>query len=278
MSTLKSLLGRSLFAVRLDALLMRHEAVIVAFHRVRDDSDRSDGLTVDTRTFEEYCEFFKRFFNVVSLRDLVSTLERGTTPSRALAITFDDGYRDNLINAAPILARLELPATFFVVSRWIGTSVVPFWDLRRGVQYPWMTWDEVIALHRLGFDIGAHTRTHVDLGTVQPPIARIEIEGARDDLEQALGARVDSFAYPYGGREHLTEANRALVKASGFRCCCAAFGGTITRGTDPFHLPRVPISTWHPHPYQFGFDLALGRSVDARTDASCYVTSEVTGY
>lgn len=278
MRALKSLLGRSLFVSRLDALLMRQRAVIVAFHRIRDDSDPSDGLTVDTRTFTSYCEFFKRFFDVLPLRQLVGMLERGTTPNRALAITFDDGYRDNFINAAPILTRMELPATFFVVSRWIGTDVVPSWDRRRGVHYPWMSWHEVTELHRRGFDIGAHTRTHIDLGAVPERIARAEIVGAREDLEQALGAAVESFAYPYGGRDHLTEANRALVKAAGFRCCCAAFGGTVNRTTDPFHLPRVPISSWNPQPYQFGFDVALGRSVVAYTDASCCVTSEATGY
>jgi peptidoglycan/xylan/chitin deacetylase (PgdA/CDA1 family) len=278
MRALKNLLGRSLFVVRLDAVLMRQQAVIVAFHRIRDDSDPSDGLTVDTRTFTSYCEFFKRFFNVMPLPQLVGMLERGTTPSRALAITFDDGYRDNFVNAAPILERMGLPATFFVVSGWIGTDVVPFWDRRRSVHYPWMSWDEVAALHRRGFDIGAHTRTHVDLGTVPALIARAEIAGAREDLEQNLGAQVESFAYPYGGPDNLTAANRALVKAAGFRCCCAAFGGTVTRSTDPFHLPRVPISSWNPQPYQFGFDVALGRSAVAYTDASCCVTSEATGY
>ena len=282
MRTLKHLLGRSLYAIRLDALLMRNEAVVVAFHRVRDDASESDALTVDTRTFESYCRFFARFFNVMSLPALISMLESGRQPNRALAITFDDGYRDNFTNAAPVLEKLSLPATFFVVSRWIGTSIVPFWDRARGVEYPWMNWDEVKALQKRGFEIGAHTRTHVDLGSVAGRDARLEIAGAREDLESALGARVESFAYPFGTPNHLTEANRAYVKSAGFRCCCSAFGGTISRATDPFHIPRVPISTWHPYPYQFGFDVSLGRSVDPpsskESDISCCATSEATGF
>jgi len=279
MRTLKRLLGRSLFAVRLDAILMRREAVVVAFHRVRDDADLSDSLTIDSRTFESYCEFFKRFFNVVPLATLVETLHAGRAPHRALAITFDDGYLDNFVRAAPVLERLQLPATFFVVSRWIGTSIVPFWDRDRGVQYPWMTWDHLRDLRRRGFDIGAHTRTHVDLGTVSGRLAEQEIAGAREDLEQALAAPVRAFAYPFGGREHLTEENRAIVKASGFDCCCSGFGGTVTRGSDPFQLPRVPITTWHPYPYQFGFDVALGRSVaPSSDDEPCCETSEATGF
>jgi len=279
MQTLKHLLGRSLFAIRLDTILMRHEAVVVAFHRVRDDADLTDSLTIDSRTFESYCRFFKRFFHVVPLAELVETLHAGRAPHRALAITFDDGYRDNFQHAAPILEKLALPATFFVVSRWIGTSIVPFWDRDRGVQYPWMTWEHLRELHRRGFAIGAHTRTHVDLGAVSGEDAQQEIAGAREDLEDALGAPVQTFAYPFGGREHLTEANRARVKAAGFRCCCSGFGGTVTRATDPFQLPRVPISTWHPYPYQFGFDVAMGRSVSpSPVEHPCCETSEATGF
>jgi peptidoglycan/xylan/chitin deacetylase (PgdA/CDA1 family) len=282
MRTLKHLLGRSLYAIRLDALLMRNEAVVVAFHRVRDDTPDSDALTIDTRTFESYCRFFARFFNVVSLPALTTMLESGRPPNRTLAITFDDGYRDNFTNAAPILEKLSLPATFFVVSRWVGTSIVPFWDRARGVEYPWMDWSEIKALHARGFEIGAHTRTHVDLGAVSGNAAQREIAGAREDLESALGVRVDSFAYPFGTQNHLTEANRSFVRAAGFRCCCSAFGGTVTRATDPFHIPRVPISTWHPYPYQFGFDVSLGRSVDTpsseQSEKLCCATSEATGF
>jgi len=261
MRAFKRLLGQSLFASRLDALLLRNAAVVVAFHRVQEGCHQSDTLTVDPRTFEGYCRFFQRYFRVVPLPELVAGLEAGRTPRRELAITFDDGYRDNYENVMPILEKLSLPATFFIVSQWIGTDVVPFWDRHLGVQHPWMTWDHVKTLKHKGFDIGSHTRTHVNLGTISERVAREEVAGARADLEAALGARVESFAYPFGGQDNITDANRAVVKAAGFRCCCSGFGGTITSKTDPFHVPRVPVSTWHPSPQHFGFDVALGRSV-----------------
>jgi peptidoglycan/xylan/chitin deacetylase (PgdA/CDA1 family) len=257
--TLKRFLGRSLFASHLDALLLRKTAVVVAFHRVQcgAGADISDGLTIDPHAFEAFCEFFRRHFYVVPLRDLIGKLEKGHTLRRELAITFDDGYRDNFENAMPVLERLGLPATFFVVSRWIGTDVVPFWDRALGVQHPWMTWDQVRTLKHKGFDIGAHTRTHVNLGTISGATAREEIAGARADLEEALGADVELFAYPFGGQDNITEFNRQMVKAAGFRCCCSAFGGTVTWRTDPFLLPRVPVTTWHLSPQHFGFDVAL---------------------
>lgn len=259
-ASFKRLLGQGLFAANLNAVLLRHAAVIVAFHRIQE-ADLSDSLTIDTAAFERHCRFFQRHFKVVPLRELVQRLEQGLRIDRHLAITFDDGYRDNFDNARPVLEKLSLPATFFVVTDWMGTDVVPWWDRARGVRHPWMTWDEVRTLHRSGFEVGAHTRTHVDLGKVCPEQAREEVLGARLELERQIGARVDSFAYPYGGRKHVTDANRDVVKTAGFRCCCSGFGGINPAGTDPFYLRRVPVSPWHTSPHQFGFEVATGRSI-----------------
>lgn len=257
--TAKQLLGHGLFAARLNAVLLGRAAVVVMFHRVRA-TDGSDGLTVDVSTFERYCRFFKQHFRVVPLTEIVSGLERGVVPRRTLAITFDDGYLDNFENAAPILEHLSLPATFFVVTQWIGSEVVPWWDRDRGERHPWMSWDEVRSLQHRGFEIGAHTRTHVDLGRVNGRLAEEEIGGAREELRRRLGTCSDAFAYPYGGPNHLTEEARSLVRAAGFRCCCSGFGGINEAGTDPFHLRRVPVSQGY-SPDQFGFDVAFRRTV-----------------
>lgn len=256
----RRLLGHGLLLARLDAILLRRSAVVVMFHRVHE-TDGSDPLTVDAATFEIYCRFFRRHFNVVALRDMVRAMENRAPLGRMLAITFDDGYRDNFEVAAPVLERLSLPATFFVVSRWIETAVVPWWDAERGAAYPWMTWNEVRSLHRRGFEVGAHTLTHADLGRVRGGDARREISGCRRELEARLGSPVESFAYPYGKLHHLTEDNRALVREAGFRCCCSGYGGINGADADPFHIRRVPISSWYASPPQFAFDVAFGRTV-----------------
>jgi peptidoglycan/xylan/chitin deacetylase (PgdA/CDA1 family) len=274
-SSVKRLLGHGLFASNLDAVLLRNAAVIVAFHRVHE-TDGSDSLSIDSATFERHCRFYRRHFNVVPLRELVYRITQGQSIDRHLAITFDDGYRDNFENARPVLEKLSLPATFFVVSEWMGTDVVPWWDRVRGVRHPWMTWDEVRALHRSGFEIGAHTRSHVDLGKVSTAEARDEVLGARHELERQIGVRVDSFAYPYGGRKHVTDANREVVKNAGFRCCCSAFGGINPAGTDPFRLKRVPVAPSDKSPHQFGFEVATGRSV-LEAQHQCSEISEATG-
>lgn len=261
-SSLKDALGHSIFASRLDALLLRDTAIVVAFHRVKH-APPSDGLTVSVPLFDQYCRFFRDHFNVLPLGELVSRLERRLSLDRALAITFDDGYLDNFENAAPIMWKLSLPATFFVVTRWIGGTFVPWWDRAEGVCHPWMSWEQVRTLHRARFDIGAHTRTHVDLGSAAVD-AEGEIAGARADLERNLRAPVDLFAYPYGTRANMSEANRALVKRAGFRCCCSCFGGVVTAAADPFRLARVPINSSWSSPHGFGFEVALGRTLHHR--------------
>lgn len=245
-----------LFATRLHAVLLGQSAAVVAFHRVNDAEDPR-GLSINRAMFEGYCDFFSRHFRVISLRSLVDRIARGDTLERHLAITFDDGYRDNFEIAAPILERLSLPATFFLVSQWIGTDVVPWWDRELGVRHPWMTWDQARALRRRGFDIGAHTRTHVNLGEVGGDIAREEIFGGRRELEHQLGEPIDLFAYPYGAKHQMTPENLELVKLAGFRCCCSCYGGLTAAGADPFRLPRVPITPWYASPQQFGFELAI---------------------
>jgi peptidoglycan/xylan/chitin deacetylase (PgdA/CDA1 family) len=250
---IKAMLGHVVFASRLNGVLLRDAAVVVAFHRV-DAAPDPRGLSIDPATFERYCRFFRRHFHVIPLRELIAKLERGELPNRHLAITFDDGYRDNF-DAAAVLERLGLPATFFVVSQWIGSDVVPWWDREHNVRHPWMTWDQVRSLRRRGFDIGAHTRTHVDLGDIVGASAYEEILGGRLELERELGEPVDLFAYPYGGRHNLAEANRDLVRAAGFRCCCSCYGGVTSAGADPFRLERVPVSAWYGSPHQFGFEL-----------------------
>jgi peptidoglycan/xylan/chitin deacetylase (PgdA/CDA1 family) len=260
-TAIKHFIGQTIFASRLDAILLRGSAVIVAFHRVQETVDADDGLTVSVALFERHCRFFREQFRVVPLREIVEKLERGEPLNRELAITFDDGYRDNFEQAAPTLERLSLPATFFVVTQWMGTECVPWWDHVRGARHPWMTWDQVRDLHRRGFELGAHTRTHADLGTIGGSQAHDEIFGARLELESQLGAPADLFAYPYGGANQLSDANRDLVKAAGFRCCCSAVGGINTSGASPFDLYRVPISMWQQSPQQFGFEVALGRTL-----------------
>ena len=117
---IKSLLGRAAGACCLLARDFSAKMVIVTFHRVNDRLDL-DGITCNSRTFETFCRYFRSHFTVVPLSEQIAGTRSGRNMGGTLSITFDDGYRDNAEVAAPILLRLGLPATFFVVTGFIGT-------------------------------------------------------------------------------------------------------------------------------------------------------------
>jgi peptidoglycan/xylan/chitin deacetylase (PgdA/CDA1 family) len=256
MNLVRSRLGRALAVSRMHRLAVRNRSVVVAFHRVTDALPE-DGLTRSSRAFEQFCRFFRDNFDVVPLGDVIGRLRRGVSVGGTLAITFDDGYLDNFEVAAPILDKLGLPATFFVATGWIGSRVVPWWDVQLPAPAAWMSWDNVQMLSRSGFDIGGHTRNHVDLGKVDGDEAQEEITGCRNDLLERLGKEARHFGYPYGGRENLLESNRRRIAEAGFGCCVSCHGGTIKDGADPFRLSRVPISMWYKTPEQFCFEVAV---------------------
>ena len=252
-------LGWLVFHLGLHRRLSAGRAVIVLFHRV---DDRYPGTPINStrREFESFLTFFKRFYTVISLGDLLERLRRGDDVSNCLVITFDDGYLDNYRDAAPALARHGLPACFFVVTEFLGSNRVPWWDEELGIQSEWMDWDQLRALHAQGFEIGAHTMSHVDLGVTVGDPAVAEIVGAKKRLERELGAPIGFFSYPYGRRHQVAEENRKAVRAAGFSCCLSAFGGAVKAGDDPFRLNRTPISPWYLSPYQFGFDAVFRRT------------------
>jgi peptidoglycan/xylan/chitin deacetylase (PgdA/CDA1 family) len=95
---------------------------IMIFHRVLAEADPLSPDEPDAATFELRMRWVRQWFNVLPLRDAVRRLYDGTLPSRALSITFDDGYADNEAIAAPVLRRLGMTATFFVSTGYVGTG------------------------------------------------------------------------------------------------------------------------------------------------------------
>jgi len=87
---------------------------ILIFHRVLDKPDPLRPGEIDSVTFDKVMCLLADFFNVFSLDEAVERLQSGSLPPRAVSITFDDGYADNLTTALPILKKYKLPATVFV--------------------------------------------------------------------------------------------------------------------------------------------------------------------
>ena len=257
----KHALGQLVYRSGLHRAAWRNRAVIVLFHRI-DDRYPHDPITCTRARFAAFCDFFERYFKIVSLSALLDSITRGENISRQLVITFDDGYRDNYEFAAAELKRRGLPACFFVATSFVGSRQAAWWDVQQAIPSEWMTWDDVRALRDQGFELGAHTRTHADCGCLVGEDARREIVGSKSQLESELGRRIAHFAFPYGSAARMTETNRTLVQASGFSCCLAADYGVVSPCDDPYRLDRIPINRWFTTPYQFGFE-ALRLALEA---------------
>ena len=100
---------------------------VLAFHRVNDEDDPFMP-SLPTSVFAARMEHIARHYTVLTVENLVERLREGRVPRKALALTFDDGYRDNLTHAAPILARYGLPATIFLTTGCIGTREMLWFD------------------------------------------------------------------------------------------------------------------------------------------------------
>jgi peptidoglycan/xylan/chitin deacetylase (PgdA/CDA1 family) len=105
----------------------RPRVPILAFHRVNDDDDPFMP-SLPTAVFAAHMAHIARHYRVLTVEELAERLQEGRVPRNALALTFDDGYRDNLTHAAPILKRLGLPATVFLVTGHIGTPQALWFD------------------------------------------------------------------------------------------------------------------------------------------------------
>ncbi len=92
---------------------------ILIYHRVIERPDPLLGDTPDIVSFNRHLEIIRRYFCPLPLVDAVASLRAGTLPERALAVTFDDGYADNVEVALPALQRSGIPATFFIAAGFL---------------------------------------------------------------------------------------------------------------------------------------------------------------
>jgi peptidoglycan/xylan/chitin deacetylase (PgdA/CDA1 family) len=98
------------------------------YHRVTDLPNDPYLLAVKPKHFAEQMNVLRRHYRPLRLQELVAALRDGNVPNRAVVVTFDDGYADNLHNAKPLLARYDIPATVFVITGCIGYAREFWWD------------------------------------------------------------------------------------------------------------------------------------------------------
>jgi peptidoglycan/xylan/chitin deacetylase (PgdA/CDA1 family) len=106
----------------------RPKAVVLVYHRIGERRLDPWHLMIDPETFAGQMETLARDWSPISLAELVEGCQKRRLPERAVAVTFDDGYADNLEVAAPILLEYAIPATLFVATDLIDSGGPLWWD------------------------------------------------------------------------------------------------------------------------------------------------------
>lgn len=172
---------------------------VLAYHRVSNDEDE---LAVPVERFAAHMETLAAAdVEVVDVARAVELLD-GDSDGRYVCLTFDDGYRDNLEHAYPVLERLRLPAQIYLATSVIDGAARFEWYRD---QPPLLSWGEIRELARTSLiSFGAQSRTHPVLPRLDDSAAWDEISGSKADLERELDKPVTTFCYPgglYGRRE-----------------------------------------------------------------------------
>ena len=230
---------------------------VLLYHRVTDDV--RDNLTVGIEQFDRQMALLKKHCCVLSIDEVVATKKviRGDAP--LVCVTFDDGYLDNYKNAVQILLRHQIPAGFFVSTGIVGTENTFPHDVRRGNSpIPVMQWNHLKKMKDYGFSIGSHSVNHINCASEPTHIVEGELSQSLMHLQNNLGLRDVLFAYPYGGRNHMTAERLELVKQTGYAGCLSAYGGANIGTVDPFNVLRRGIH------WEFSDDAFLFASLGLR--------------
>ncbi|MEY2861543.1 MAG: hypothetical protein RL392_2001 [Pseudomonadota bacterium] len=172
----------------------------------------------------------------LSMRDLEPYLN-GEKQGKVVGISFDDGYKNNLQNALPILLKNNFTATCYAVSGMMGGT--NSWDSGLVAEKSLMTVADWRTWLASGMDVGSHTRTHADLTKLTTDESINQIVNSKNELQDALGCEVRHFCYPYG-RFDTTHSEQ--VRQAGYVTATTTRRGRVHLGDNLMDLRRVLVA------------------------------------
>jgi peptidoglycan/xylan/chitin deacetylase (PgdA/CDA1 family) len=158
---------------------------------------------------------------------------------KSVVLTFDDGYRDFRTAAFPALQQYGFSATVFLVTAFSGRDPIRFKTREC------LTWDDARELQQAGIEFGSHTVNHSMLVDLAWEAIDKELRVSKAEIEQRLGERVVSFAYPYAfpsSRPDFVSRLGGLLRDAGYECCATTDIGTASAASNPFAIPRLPVN------------------------------------
>lgn len=209
---------------------------ILTYHSI-DNSGSVISISPDR--FKSHMEYLcNSSFNVISLNEIVASIhENRLFPSKSIAITFDDGFKNNYDIAYPLLKEFGFKATIFLVTGYCGKNnqwngqpeEIPTLEL--------LKWDDIIEMANNGIDFGAHTINHPNLTELTKDQVKDEILGSKRMLNERLGKDIPFFSYPYGWQ---TDEILKFVEGE-FSCAVSTELKVVDLESDVYALPRIDM-------------------------------------
>jgi peptidoglycan/xylan/chitin deacetylase (PgdA/CDA1 family) len=234
---------------------------VLMYHKVNDIP--GNRLTIPVSLFDEQMDRLRQLgYTVVDLDAVIDFyVEAKPLPSQAVLITFDDGYEDNLQNAARVLTKYGYPAVLFVPIGFLDNKHPLPHDERlaaQGIFNPTVDWDALADLDRRHVRVESHGISHRPLAGLELDEAAREISISKLRLEERLGRTVRAFSYVKGSEEHYKPVHLSLVRQAGYDVAFTAVSGANTATTDPLELRRYNVE-----PYSLRtFELVLAGACD----------------
>ena len=218
---------------------------ILMYHSIQEGtSDRRPYYDINTSParFAQQMKFLRENgYRAVHLEEARKLLgQQGVWDSRYVVITFDDGYRDFLTAACPIMAEFNHTAVLFIPSGLIHGERAHF------LERECLTWSEIRELHANGIEIGSHSVTHCELKSLRTPALEAEVADSKQTIEDKIGHRVTSFSYPYAFPETevvFSQTLRKLLEKHGYQDGVTTIIGRSGPDSDRLLLPRLPVNS-----------------------------------
>lgn len=215
---------------------------ILLYHSIGESgSEDVLGLRVSREEFFKQMKFLRDGrFNVISLHDAIASFtEKGSFSQKTIAITFDDGYKDNLTEAGSILREFGFAATVFACFGYLDNKLINFseyWE-----KWGFLSLHDLNLLGRFNMDIGLHSFSHKRLSRLSQDKMKEEIAIPKKKLEEYLGRKIALFSYPHGSFNNRVIS---LLKSEGFTGACCSERGVNNSYTDPYRLKRTEITSF----------------------------------